>query len=653
MDQSAMDNQTEQKTSPLATLGHTLRAEFDEARTLRRPFEQQWIKDLRQYKGIYDPEIEAKIPPQRSKANIRLTRAKVKSTDARMMDMLFPAGDKNWSIEHTPVPEIDPALLQNEIAMIQQRDGQVDGDSLLKAINVLAEERANKMSDEIADQLAENEGNYPAVSREVLHSGHLFGTGILKGPAVERRAKPYWTKVQSGPGASVYVIDQRMELKPYFKACSIWNIFPDPYATTPEECDFFWERHVLSKHELRKLMKRKGFIPAEINAYIHAYPDGDVKQLLPHEMDLRSVSKDDKQFNLVRKYEVLERWGFVDGMYLREAGVEIGDAQLDVEFEAQAWIIGDRVIRLTLNPTEQQSRPYKFYYFEKDETSIWGNGISSIMRDPAMLFNAAIRMIVDNGAMSAGGIVEVNTDLLEDDDDPTQLGPWRVYQRSKGDPMAPAVRVYDIPNTTDQLMKMARLFMDLGDESTTIPRFTYGQQGDGVADTVGGLSMLMGQANITLKDNVKNWDDGITTPFIGDMYHWNMQFNEREDIKGDFNVVARGMSSLVAKEVRSKALDNFAATTANALDAPLIKRAALDRERAKALDLPVDDLVKTDQELQEEDDKNQMIQQLQDVISAHAQMAGVTPEEFINAAIRQRQSGMPPPVQPQGAAANV
>lgn len=644
------DDLNEQKASPLADLGLKLREEFDEAVQLRRPFEQQWIKDLRQYKGIYDPDIEAKIPKNRSRANIRLTRAKVKSTDARMMDMLFPAGDKNWTIRATPVPELDPALLANEIEMIKQRDGEVDEDAMLKAINKMAEERAVKMSSEIEDQLGENEGNYPAVSRDILHSGHLFGTGILKGPMVERRTKAYWTSVQKGPKASQYVMDQRIELKPFFKACSIWNIYPDPYATELEECDYIWERHVLSKHELRKLAKRKGFDAAQINIYIHAYPSGDITQLTQHEMDLRGIKKDESRLSLAKKYEVVERWGMIDGQYLRDAGVGIGDDQLDTEFEAQAWIVGNRVIRLTLNPTEQQSRPYKFYYFEKDETSIWGNSIPSVLRDPAMLFNAAIRMLVDNAAMSAGGIFEVNADLLEGDEDPSEIGPFRVYIRSKGDAMAPAVRVHQIPNNTQQLMSMANLFMELGDESTTIPRFTYGQQGKGVTDTVGGLSMLLGQANVTIKDNVKNWDDGITTPFIGDCYHWNMQFSERDDIKGDFETIARGMSSLVAKEIRSKALDNFASTTANQLDAPLIKRSALNRERAKALDLPADDLVKTEEEIELENAEAQMLKDLQEVIAIHAQQAGVTPDEFINTAMMARQNGLPSPMQSQGAA---
>ena len=64
--------------------------------------------------------------------------------------------------------------------------------------------------------------------------------------------------------------------------------------------------------------------------------------------------------------------------------------------------------------------------------------------------------------------------------------------------------------------------------------------------------MLMGAANILLKDKVKDFDDCIVAPFIRSMFRWNMQWNPREDIKGDFEVVASGSQSLVAREVRAQ-----------------------------------------------------------------------------------------------------
>jgi hypothetical protein len=108
--------------------------------------------------------------------------------------------------------------------------------------------------------------------------------------------------------------------------------------------------------------------------------------------------------------------------------------------------------------------------------------------------------------------------------------------------------------------------------------------------------MLMSAASVTLKDQVKLFDEGITKPFITAMYHWNMQFSPKPELKGDFKVRARGWTGLVARELYVGQLDSFAKSTANGLDSPWINRGELLRRRAEARDLGPG-IVKTDEEL--------------------------------------------------------
>src|SRR5213076_1126208 len=85
---------------PVDALGTTLIAEFGQAELARRETEERWLKDLRQYRGIYDPEILALIGKNRSKAFVRATRVKVKTVDARVADLLFPNGtERTWTAE--------------------------------------------------------------------------------------------------------------------------------------------------------------------------------------------------------------------------------------------------------------------------------------------------------------------------------------------------------------------------------------------------------------------------------------------------------------------------------------------------------------------------------------------------------------------------
>ena len=179
-DNSPMEN-------PLFNLGTDLLTEFEQAKTLRLTAEQRWVRDLRQYKGIYEPEVEAKM--RGSKSFLRKTRVKVESVDARLMDLLFPANkERNYSVDATPEPSV-PSEVETEIsAMLTKAFGKPPTSKEMKlAIRKFVTQAAEKMGDRIDDQLAE--AKYRDVSRGVIHSGNLYGTGILKGPLVERRTR--------------------------------------------------------------------------------------------------------------------------------------------------------------------------------------------------------------------------------------------------------------------------------------------------------------------------------------------------------------------------------------------------------------------------------------------------------------------------------
>jgi hypothetical protein len=101
----------------VSPLSSRLLREFNKAEQDRRPTEERWLKDLRQYRGRYDPEVEKDLA-NRSKAFVRKTRVKVKTLDSRVADLQFPAGsEKNWDVGPTPVPTISAQMR----AAIEQR----------------------------------------------------------------------------------------------------------------------------------------------------------------------------------------------------------------------------------------------------------------------------------------------------------------------------------------------------------------------------------------------------------------------------------------------------------------------------------------------------------------------------------------------------
>lgn len=605
---------------PVDALGVTLVAEFAQAELARRDTEQRWLRDLRQYRGIYDPEILALIGKSRSKAFVRATRVKVKTVDARVADLLFPNGtERTWTAEPTPKPSIDrESKLAIANALQQALQRQPTPQEYDDAVNKLAGLTAKKMTLVIDDQLAE--ADYQTIARQVLHSGHLYGTGVLKAPLVERktRSKFVFARGKWEMKTESYVV-------PFVDAVPLWRFYPDMSAVTLAECRYVYELHRMTRAALVDLSKKKSFKGGLIRDYILANPLGAQTHRY-YDTEIRSIgertaahTKDDGT------YEILERWGWLSGELLAGAGVKVPQERMHETFFSNVWMLpnGD-VIKVVLQPINGVTWPYHMYYADKDETSIFGDGFPAVMRDDQTMINAGTRMVLDNAALTAGPQLEVNMSLLSPSERADDMYPFKIWARTGQDPTAPAIRVIQIPNGLEELMPIVEMFKKNADDVTAIPRYMQGENAtSGAAGTASGMSMLLANASIVMKDLLKNYD-AVTRTFIEALYKWNMQFNPDDSCKGDFNIKARGTASLMAKELRAQQLDAFA-TTLTPEDAPYIKREELLRQRAEAHDLAA--VVKTEEEVQGDQNNDaaqaqaQMAQQMQQLQLQSAQLA--------------------------------
>lgn len=577
-------------------LGKEIENEFNKAVADRQLKELVWLQDLRQFRGEYDPELLQKMHPKRSKAYLSLTRTKVKTISARETDLLFPAnGDKNWGITPSPIPELDPAIIQSITLQYQEQTGELpDEDMIRQFINEEAKRRSEAMEKEIEDQLSEIK--YRAAIRDTILSGNLYGTGVLKGPLAKTT-----TTTRYLPHGKEFIPVQIKSTKPYAEHVPIWDLYLDMSARTPENVSYIFQRYVMTRAKVFELAKRDDFNKDAIIAYLKANPDGNASYL-NHEEYLRSMNIEgsDQTTSIPDRkgrYQIVERWGYMSAEKLMEAGIEIDEDQYGLELAVNVWLLGDIIIKAIIAPIEGVVFPFHIYYYDKDDSSIWGNGIAYIMRDPQKLFNAGVRAMMDNAAISAGPIIEANVDLLDADEDPRDLYPFRVFIRDgQGmEAQSPAIRVETLPSYTSEFMALIQFFRDMADEIPAIPRYLWGETSKmgGAGRTATGLSMMMGAANITLKDQVKNFDDGITKPFIRAMYFWNMEFNPKPHIKGDFNIVARGSSSLIAREVKAESLNQFIAIVASNPELiPYVQMDNILREMVKIMDLDDMNLIK-------------------------------------------------------------
>jgi len=613
----------------LSSLGQVLLAEFSRAVMDRRSTEERWLRDLRQYKGQYEPDVLAELAG-RSTAFVRKTRVKVKTTDSRVADMLFPAGgDKNWSIDSTPKPtlsefqkaEIRKAMegrsrQQAAMAMQQQQQqlqqaaqqAQQAGEEFqpppmqpIKPMPVsdrdvdaaameAAKAAAKLMAVVIDDQLVE--ANYKKACLRAIHSGHIYGTGVIKGPLIERRVRTQYVKENGA-----WVNKSEEYITPFVDFVPLWRFYPDMSATELSGCMYVYELHNMTRPEIADLASRKSFDSKRIIDHIKSFPGGNNTMMRQVQSELRQMGERDAlQSATGSTYEVIERWGYVSGEQLTTAGVKVPEGRMHESFFANVWLLPDgSVIKAVLQPINGVTWPYHIYYFDKDETSIFAEGLPAVMRDDQDMLNAATRMMLDNAGLTAGPMFEVTPSLLSDPAGATSFRPWKAFLRNQVSPGQPAIRPIVVDGNIGEMMAIAERFETQADETTAIPRYMTGENpSSGAAATMGGMSMLMGAANIVLKDLVSNWDD-VTNSFIRSMYRWNMQFHKDDSIKGDYDVKPTGSTSLVAKEVRARQINDLAAQTANPMDAPYIKRGQLNKLRAEANELGF--LVNTDEEI--------------------------------------------------------
>jgi len=598
MDQIKEEFQKEKRNSDvMESFGFRLWGQFESNKAYRRPKELEWIESLRQYKGLYDPEV--KIEANASKVYPKLTRSKLNIVLSRLHEMLFPETDKNWEIDTTPEPKVSPAVVAAIVQALTQVDEQTgqavppSPEDLDLAIRAFAAATCEKMSSQIDDQLTEID--YPEETKKVLRSGLMYGTGLLKGPLVGKKQKRKWEPDQKGG------YKERLDEEDYpdLKFTRLWDWYPDMTVTETENMQGSYERHVMNKHDLRELAKREDFYGDIILAYLKDMPDGDyVATTWENDLQLIEVEAGTGQSGktmvagttndtrstyrkLGKRYEVLEFWGYVDGDDLEACGVHVEDPSL--EYGANIWLLGKHVIKAMLFSTPLDQ--YKVFYYEKDETSIFGEGLARVMRHSQIAIAAAARMVLDNGSCCAGPQVEVNWSLMTPDTDLESFYPRKIwYREGRGvDAQYPAVRVYQIDSHIPELLEIVAAFKQFADEETTLPTWMISQMMNN--ETAQATSGRMATITISIKDVVKNFD-AFTEKVIKDLYAWNMEFNPREDIKGDYSVRARGVSSLVMKELRMQALNQLATTITDS-ERDYIPEGDFLKERFKAHDIDI------------------------------------------------------------------
>lgn len=613
----------------MQSLGSRLAGTFQEYKDARKETENEWLKDLRQYQGIYEPDVLARLNQasgSRSKVFVGLTRTKVMAAYSRIVDLLFQHGDIFFSVDPTPIPQIDPlkAMQMRQMAMdqIMQASGQdpmmnqdlvaarmqeLEGE-FVELEREVAKQAAESMTTDIEDQLIET--NAEMKLKESMLEACIFGSGAVKSGTVRIDKKQSYSKMlDPQTGEQAYGLSVVETVAPEVESVSIFDLYPDPYCTTLDDCDGLFRRHVLTRRQMRDLADLPQFDGEMVKYLLKTHRSGNHTEE-DHETTRRRIAgiHENSESN---RFVVMEYWGTVDGYELEEHGIELDeDADLSDDYSACVWLCDGKVLKVMLNPIAGYKMPYHIFPYERSPHQFWGTGVPRMMRDSQGTMNTATRIWLDNMALSSGPMVEVNTDLLAAGEDPTDIHPWRVFLREGGDGSMPAVRWYQPVANANGLNQIVEIFRRFADETTSLPSYTHGEQTQGLNKTATGMSMLMGAANIALKSTIKNIDDFLIEPMIESLFHFNMEFGTNEKSKGDLRIVARGSTSLVQKEIQSQRLLQFLSIVGDNAGG-VVKQNDLLREIASSMDIDPNKIMKTEEQIALEQQQQQQLLQAQ------------------------------------------
>ena len=591
---------------------------FQEAREYRRDYEQHWLEAYDAYRGKYPSKI--------SKANelanergifVNQTRRKVNSAKIKINTLLFEDGKVPFSITPSRKPRFYPPDIQ---APPDRPD--ILQDAIL--------ERSKQMEFKIRDILERT--NYNEQVQHAIHELCLYGTGCTKGVQLEYKNFPVYSTVTTPENLISFESFLEQELMPTCKFVSIWNVFPSPEANSGEDADYVIQRSFLSKIQLRKLAKNgEGFLP------------GVLDEVIEDEIGIASGYDDSehpKQYNetsgnRLKKFEVLEFWGRLDGKDL-EGHIPIESGDMPEAIPVVITVIGNKVVKIAENPFDD-TLPFHFCNWQKNPESIWGDGIYYAIRDAQAILNFSYAMMVEGKSLSAAPLTVIDPNAFEPGTDTEQIYPGKQFRVKPGASVRDSFASVQIPDVTNGLLSVIQQLEREADLDSGQTSIGYGDMSPAQTKTATGMSILNSNANRQTADVVRSVSSMITKN-ISAIYRWLMVDSTDMTIKGDYEAISTGYEQYVAKEVHNTQLINFLQVVGQMPEVKqYLKQEAFSRPLLRAFNMEPDKVLKTEEEVTKEMQAQQQAQQQQLEQQAQAQQQAAIQQSQQQAQLAQQQ----------------
>jgi len=606
------------------------------------------LSSLRAMQGQYEPQKLAEIRKfGGSEVYARLIAAKCRGATSLLRDVYLGA-DRAWGLQEPSDPTVPNEALQSIERMVTLEaqsaamgspgapeagvppvPGQMPGVDmiqkrvfqLMQAAREAAKKHAHEQTLIAEDKLDEilTQGNFYEALSDVLIDIPSYPFACMKGPTVRMVTDITWQG---------RVPNQTRRAKLWWERVSPFDVWWTPGVSDIDAAEMI-HRIRITRTDLNDLIGLPGYNTENIRAVLQFYGSAGLTENWDSTDASRAVmeNRENPVMNLSSLITTLEFHGNVQGRMLLEYGFDASQIPDPLrDYSVQAWLIGQYLIKVQLNPNPRRRKPFYVTSFEKQPGSPIGNGIPDIVSDLQEVCNATLRAVVNNISISSGPQVVINEDRLSGQENTEEMYPWKRWRTTNpavAGSTEKAIDFFQPQSNANELLQVFNAFYGLADDVSAIPKYLSGNSpGGGAGRTASGLAMLMGNASKILQTVCANIDGDMMNPCLRDLLDLVLMTDTSGLLTGEEQVVPKGVAVAVQRETMRQRQLEFLQLTGNPIDMQIIGpkgRAAVLRSVSTGIGLDGETIVPSEDEMEAQQKAAQSLAQAGGVPGAQMQ----------------------------------
>lgn len=571
----------------------------------RRDIDKRWVDDQRQWDGESRLPNTKEFPSMTNDDNMKpprphLTRARCDLWESRMIDLIAPTTEATWDLNPLTVEDIEPPSGIDPSVWEQ----------CLRVVKEDAEARALKMKNVVMDQLAAC--NAVRAKRKMCKDACRMGTGLLMGPMngvhVRRRYNPPpgSTALPHGPPLGAPATPQtpapqpqaapagaqqppgqpgtapaapppaptmsaltpnnqppgppqtvkpwqnvsvtiEESIVPEIREADPWCFFPD-MTSSADKAQFAFYLHWMGEVDLWNFAEFPGVNRDEIIEVIDEKPEYGEIETTMRERNTHSGLRED----IADRHAVWRYTGIVDRKYLLALDMEADQGLVC----ADIWFCNRHILKskiTMLSAVKDYRIPYYvFSPFPIDDT-MFGASIAYLCRDSQRIADASLLVGLHNLSVTAGPQFIMRRGKLTPADGKYSIRGPKVWYANSDDetPLDDIFATVQLTNNAEQAFEAFQLAETLMDAELNTQQWASPDTSQPAQSGIG-WAMMSNARTILQRRVCATSDDDVDSPMIERMVLWNLLYNERDDIKGDFDVQPLCQSVRMVKDIQNQ-----------------------------------------------------------------------------------------------------